>query len=159
MISILFVCLGNICRSPLAEEVFREITRQHNKENLFHIDSCGVENYHMGEKPDVRMALTANLHGLKFNHFARQFKREDFNKFCFIVAMDQNNQRILKNLAETTLMKEKIYTLRTFDTLGNATMDVPDPYYGDQAGFEDVYQIVLRSCERFYSFISEKNLP
>jgi protein-tyrosine phosphatase len=157
-IGVLFVCLGNICRSPLAEEVFRDFTKEQKKDHLFHIDSCGTANYHIGNPPDVRAVKTAFTHGLSLNHLGRQFKISDFDQFKYIIAMVKNNQIDLLNQAKPPQHQNQIHTFRKFDPMGDETLDVPDPYYGNITDFEKVYQIVKRSSENLLQFILKNSI-
>ncbi len=144
---ICFVCLGNIVRSPLGENLFRHKAEQAGVIHRYKIDSAGTGNYHVGEKPDRRMRQVAAQHGLKYSGHARQFQPEDFDRFHLIIAMDLNNQSELLKHAATFDMQRKVRLLREFDPLGGNTDEVPDPYYGGIDGFEEVYGIVERSCQ------------
>lgn len=150
---VLFVCLGNICRSPLVEEVFRDFVRQQKIDHLFQIDSCGTANYHIGDPPDIRAIKTAFSHGLTLNHLGRQFNHSDFQYFHFIIAMDKNNQSDLLRHAKSPQHQKQIHAFRKFDPMGDETLDVPDPYYGNIADFEKVYEIAKRTSENLLQFI------
>ncbi len=144
---ILFVCLGNIVRSPLAENLFRRLTQQAGVGHKYEADSAGTGSWHVGEPPDPRMVRVAAQHGLQYGGRARQFKREDFERFDLIIAMDIDNRAFLFNKARTAEEQAKIHLLREFDPEGGPNASVPDPYYGGPDGFETVYQIVERSCK------------
>lgn len=144
---VLFVCLGNICRSPMGEGALKAILDENNDESVL-VDSAGTAAYHVGNNADVRMRKTALTHGVDLTSLARQVKVTDFYEFDFILAMDTSNYKNLEKIkpndatATLTLMRE-------YDDM-NGDLDVPDPYYGGQEGFEEVYQIVTRSCKKFY---------
>ena len=142
---ILFVCLGNICRSPMAEGMMKHLVKEQNLNN-FHIDSAGTAAYHVGNLPDSRMRATANMHGITLNSKARQFITADYDKFDYIFVMDSSNYENVIDLARTKEDKTKVLLMRDFDEDLYKGQDVPDPYYGGDAGFENVYQILFRSC-------------
>ncbi len=143
---VLFVCLGNICRSPMAEGIFKHKVEERGLTHLFEIDSAGTAAYHVGNLPDERMRETAYSHGILLNSKARQAVAEDLEEFDLILAMDKSNHRNLLKLALNG-NAEKVRLMREFDTKAES-MDVPDPYYGGVAGFEEVYQILDRSCNQ-----------
>jgi protein-tyrosine phosphatase len=144
---ICFVCLGNIVRSPLAENLFRHLAKGSGLSHKYQEDSAGTSAWHVGEKPDSRMRRVAARHGFKYSGNARQFIPEDFDRFDLIIAMDTSNRKNLMSLARNPEHREKIYQMRAFDPIGKTDMAVPDPYYGGIDGFEEVYQIVMRSCQ------------
>lgn len=145
IIRICFVCLGNIVRSPLAENLFRYLVEQIGKEHKYIIDSAGTSAWHVGEPPDPRMRRIAARQGLVCEGRARQFQRADFDNFDLIIAMDAENQETLQRLAPDEEACAKIRLLREFDSQGRPGAPVPDPYYGGISGFEEVYEIVERS--------------
>lgn len=144
MARLLFVCLGNIIRSPLAENLFRFEASEAGLEGKYSVDSAGTAAWHTGEPPDPRMRMTAESHGVKYSGTARQVRALDFEKFDWIIAMDGSNKRDLMDLAASEEQKRKIRLLREFDP-GKDDTDVPDPYYGGAEGFEHTYGIVERS--------------
>ena len=143
---VLFVCLGNIVRSPLAENVFYHLARQRGIEDRFEVDSAGTSAFHVGEPPDHRMQQVAAKYGLTYDGRSRQFTRRDFEVFDLIIAMDMSNCNSLYSLARSDEDKNKVHLLREFDPLGKPTDGVPDPYYGGIKGFEKAYHMVERSC-------------
>ena len=143
MTSILMVCLGNICRSPLAHGVMQS---KLSKEN-FYIDSAGTAAYHVGNPPDKRSILVAKQNGLDISaQSARQFKVSDFDTFDYIYAMDQSNYNNIISLARHSDDIEKVELfLEANPSVKNK--DMPDPYYGGQNGFEHVYNLVNETCD------------
>ncbi len=144
---ILFVCMGNICRSPLAEGVFRHLASQAGRAHEFEVDSCGTGGWHVGEQPDSRARAVAQKYGVPLRHRARQFQRADFDAYDLILALDRDNRDDL--LSFSGLKPEqaaKVKLLREFDPQANGDLDVPDPYYGGPEGFEEVYQMVERAA-------------
>lgn len=142
---ICFVCLGNICRSPTAEGIFQHLINERGLENYFEVDSAGTSAYHIGESADNRSQRTANKHGISLNSKARRFKASDLEYYDLILAMDNKNLRNIQQMANEEQMN-KVGQMRDFDpNPGNG--EVPDPYQGGREGFENVFQIVKRSCE------------
>ncbi len=144
---ICFVCLGNIVRSPLGENMFKHLAQQAGLQDQYQVDSAGTGSWHVGESPDRRMRQVAARKGLKYDGSARQFRPSDFDKFDLIIAMDTDNRGNLMRLARTPDQENKIHLMREFDPLGTPRASVPDPYYGGIDGFEEVYKIVERSCK------------
>lgn len=142
MRKILFVCLGNICRSPLAEGLFLQKLEQKGIRHLFQIDSAGTSNYHIGELPDPRTRQNAEQNGLILHSSARQFKVDDFIEFDLIVAMDQSNRNdILKQQSSLIDNPATVLLMRDFDKNHPGT-GVPDPYQGGLSGFQQVFDIL-----------------
>ncbi|RMG07708.1 MAG: low molecular weight phosphotyrosine protein phosphatase [Planctomycetota bacterium] len=141
---LLFVCLGNICRSPLAEGVFAHLASEAGRGAAYRVDSAGTGAYHAGEPPDPRSADVARRHGVRLRGRARKVRRQDFEDFDLIIAMDGQNHRDLLRACPAPL-QGKVRLLREWDPEGPG--DVPDPYYGGPGGFETVYGIVRRCCE------------
>ena len=155
MHKILFVCLGNICRSPLAEGVFKKIVYDKGLTHQYKADSCGIADYHRGEPPDYRAIATARQHGIELNHAARQFEKNDFEKFDLILVMDRDNYQNAKKLSSSS-NKNKIKFLRDYEFPLVFEAEVPDPYYGGQSGFEEVYQMVYKCCENLIEDLENK---
>ena len=147
MRGLLFVCLGNIIRSPLAEQLFTDLARQAGVADNYSVDSAGTAGWHSGESPDPRMVQTAKQHGLTLGGTARQVHPNDLDTFDLILAMDESNRQDLLELARTPEQRGKIRLLREFDPQ-QGDPDVPDPWYGGQDGFEQTYQIVERSVQK-----------
>lgn len=156
-ISVLFVCLGNICRSPLAEGVFRHVLDGEGLTDRFYVDSAGTGSWHVGESPDHRSVRSAATHGVTLTGHARQVQPEDFQRFDYIVAMDQSNLSHLQQYQSNVGGEAALYLLREFDPEGGPGAEVPDPYYGGPNGFEEVYQIVDRSCRAFLDHVLEES--
>lgn len=148
-IKVLFVCLGNICRSPMAEGLFADLVSKSDLNNSFEIDSAGTSGHHQGELADRRMRETALQHGIRLITRARQFKKTDFQDFDYIAAMDRSVLRDIESLRRTASTgKAKVFLMRDYDPNGESH-DVPDPYYGGSEGFEEVFQILERSSRNF----------
>ncbi len=149
--SILMVCLGNICRSPLAEGIM-SAKLDHTSHN---VDSAGTSSHHQGEMPDPRSVATAQKYAIDIaDQRSRQFQVVDFDVFDYILVMDKSNLKNVLNLARTQADKNKVsLILATLD--GNPEREVPDPYYGGDHGFEHVYHMLDEACE---VFIKQHNL-
>jgi protein-tyrosine phosphatase len=141
---LLFVCLGNIIRSPLAEQLFIDLAHQAGVAKNYTVDSAGTGDWHTGESPDPRMVETAKKHELALGGTARQVRPNDLDRFDLILAMDQSNRADLLKLARMPAQQPKIRMLREFDPQRD-DLDVPDPWYGGQSDFEQTYQIIERS--------------
>lgn len=147
---ILMVCLGNICRSPLAEGILASKLDP----TEFMVDSAGTAGYHVGELPDRRSIATAKLHGLDITYQrSRKFTRNDFQTFDFIFAMDQSNYDNILRLAETSEDRSKVHMILN-QISPNSNAEVPDPYYGGDQGFENVYQMLDEACTIFAKKLS-----
>jgi protein-tyrosine phosphatase len=146
---VLFVCLGNICRSPTAEAVMRDLLAKRRLDGVVQLDSAGTGDWHVGESPDQRASEAASRRGLKLEGAARQVRMQDFEDFDLILAMDSANLRDLRRLAADEKGEKKVRLLREFDpdALASGDLDVPDPYYGGEEGFERVIDLVTAACE------------
>ncbi|ADR20099.1 protein-tyrosine-phosphatase [Marivirga tractuosa] len=153
MKKILFVCLGNICRSPLAEGLMTDKIVKSNMEDQFKIDSCGTADYHIGELPDERTCENALKNGLELKQRARQFEPADFNRFDHILVMDNANKMKVIGLASSEEHLHKVQLMRDFETESNLQgSDVPDPYYGGTEGFQNVYNILDRCTDNLLNY-------
>ena len=155
---ILFVCQGNIIRSPLAEHMFNHLAEEAGVADKYKTDSAGTSAYHVGERPDSRMRQVAANRGFRYDGRARQFQTTDFDRFDLVIAMDSQNMSILKRAARSPEEADKLYTMRTFDPDGDTTMGVPDPYYGGINGFEVTYDIVQRSVAGLLAALENDDL-
>jgi protein-tyrosine phosphatase len=154
-IRILFVCLGNIVRSPLAESLFAHLAGESGAGHRYEVDSAGTGGWHIGERPDARMRQVAAGRGFVYDGRARQFEANDFARFDWVIAMDASNRMTLESMARSEAEREKIRMLRAFDPSGSEDDPVPDPYYGGIDGFERVYDIVERSCRGLLDALEE----
>ncbi len=143
---VLFVCLGNICRSPAAEGIMRHIVSKRNMEALFTIDSAGTYGGHAGDLPDRRMRAAASRRGYLLEHRAQHFKSSMFDRFDYIVAMDDNNYYDLCEMAPTVDDEKKVCRMADYCRHYTAT-HVPDPYYEGAEGFEWVLNLLEDACE------------
>ena len=144
MTKVLFVCLGNICRSPLAEALFRKHVEERGLSDKYEIDSCGTAAYHVGDQPDSRSRANARLNGLEYTHNGRQVADNDFSEFDYIIPMDSSNAANLRQADPTG--NAHIELMRNYDP-GHEGSDVPDPYYGGEQGFQNVFEILDRSTD------------
>jgi protein-tyrosine phosphatase len=142
-IKICFVCMGNICRSPIAENVFRHKASQRGVEHLFEIDSAGTGGWHAGEPPDPRARRIVAANGIKMSGAARQIRRDDFAHFDLLLCMDEENAQYL--LAQGA-PRHKVRLLLDCDP-NVGCREVPDPYYGGSDGFETVFHLVAAACD------------
>lgn len=154
-IKVLFVCLGNICRSPLAEAIFLHKVKQKKIDHWFDADSCGTSNYHIGDPPDSRTIANARKNGVMINHLGRQLHEDDLDYYDFVLAMDHSNHRNILRLANAKNHPEKILLMRSFDPKGKDE-EVPDPYYGGEQHFQDVFDILNRTMNSFVQHLEEK---
>lgn len=152
---ICFVCLGNICRSPTAEGIFIQKVKQAGLENYFYIDSAGTAAYHVGEPANSKSQATANKHGVHLPSRARKFEYADLEEFDLILAMDSENYRNLRDLDRKDRFSSKIKMMRDYDP-EPGDGEVPDPYYGGLQGFENVFQVLDRSCEQLLNSLKER---
>lgn len=147
-VSILFICLGNICRSPAAEAVMRKKLDDiwPNGSNI-KVDSAGIGSWHEGQLPDYRMRRTGKRHGYDISSRARQIKQADFSRFTYIIGMDYENISDLNSLARTDEERKKILCAADFMTHHPAYHTVPDPYYGDEKDFELALELIEDACD------------
>ena len=154
-IAVLFVCLGNICRSPAAEAIFINLIEKKKLTDGFIVDSAGTGSWHIGSAPDKRSIEVADKHGIDIRHQkARQFTNHDFNKFDHIYVMDKSNFSDVVRLASTQNDVDKVKLILQHVNSENPP-SVPDPYYGGNDGFENVYQLLDAACQKIIDKIKQ----
>lgn len=153
---VLFVCTGNICRSPTAEAVFRHQVEAAGMSSRFFTDSAGTHGYHIGDPPDPRSVSVAAARGVDMRDLrARKVQVSDFSRFHYIVAMDSGHYTVLERLKPAT-GGGALSLFRTFEAVDGPALDVPDPYYGGQADFEQVYDLIEGGCRNIISILAGK---
>jgi protein-tyrosine phosphatase len=147
-VRLLFVCMGNICRSPTAEAVMRHLVAEEGLEDEIVIDSAGTGPWHAGNPPDERSSAAAKARGITMEGVARQVGPRDFETYDLLLAADAENVRVLRAVAPDQEAAAKIHLLREYDPHSVAAGDlaIPDPYYGGVDGFEDVLDLVDAAC-------------
>ncbi len=148
---LLFVCLGNICRSPTAEGVTRALVSDAGLQDSIELDSAGTGAWHVGSPPDRRAAAAARARGVELEGRARLLREEDFDEFDLLLAMDRENLRELLRQAPGDEQRAKVRLLREFDPASDdgpptRELDIPDPYYGTGGGFDEVFELVHAAC-------------
>ena len=155
-IRICFVCLGNICRSPTAEGVMLQLVRQAGLAERVAIDSAGTGAWHAGERADPRSRAEAERRGVELPSIARQFTTADFDAFDYVIAMDRRNVRDLERLAGAPGHARKVRLLRSFAEQADE-LDVPDPYYGGDNGFSNVFEICEAGCRGLLAHLRKEH--
>lgn len=153
-IRILFVCLGNICRSPAAEGVMLHVLEDKPDAGRWTVDSCGTGDYHIGDLPDHRMREHARRRGLNLTHICRQIRREDFRNFDLIIGMDAMNIANLRRIAPDEASERKIVCISDFFPAESEYDVVPDPYYSGPEAFETVLDLLEDACANIYARLS-----
>lgn len=155
MYKVLFVCMGNICRSPSAEAVFRELVKGRGLESSFVIDSAGTHGYHIGNPPDRRSIAAAARRGVEMRDLrARRFEAVDFERFDYLLAMDNDNRARMLALADGESQQQKLSLM--LDYADTELTEVPDPYYGELDGFEQVLDLLEEACTGLLQAIVEQ---
>lgn len=155
-VKILFVCMGNICRSPTAEGVFRHKIKEAGLDDLIHIDSAGTHAYHVGEPPDARAQKAAMKRSVDLSkQRARRVKSQDFEEFDYVIAMDVNNEADMQSVCPEGL-EEKIHLFLKFAS-NTRTVEVPDPYYGGGNGFEIVLDLVEDAADGLIAHLQKNH--
>ena len=148
-VRLLFVCMGNICRSPTAEGVMAHLLEKEGLADRVTIDSAGTGAWHAGSAPDERATSAAATRGITLSGCSRQVRQSDFHDFDLLLCADGDNLRDVRALAPDKAARDKVRRLREFDpeAVRAGDLDIPDPYYGGARGFEDVLDLVERACE------------
>ena len=155
MVRVLFVCMGNICRSPLAQGVFENVLRREGLEDEVSVDSAGTGHWHVGSPPDERALSAASLRGLDLSaQRARQIAREDCQNFDYILTMDEGNYHMVSSLCRGSAVVRPFLDFAT----DSPEREVPDPYYGGPDGFEHVLDLVEEASEGLLEDIGERHL-
>jgi protein-tyrosine phosphatase len=152
---ILFVCMGNICRSPAGENVMRHMVKKARLSSAIACDSAGTIGYHVNEKPDERMILSASKRGIQFSGRSRRFSPRDFSDFDLIIPMDHANTRDILVLAKDVDSSQKVTPFCEFVENFDA-QEVPDPYYGGEAGFDHVMDLMEDGCQNLLNQMVSK---
>ena len=143
---LLFVCLGNICRSPAAEGVMRTLVENAGRGDEFVIDSAGIGGWHVGQLPDSRMRRRGSVRGYRFDSRARQLSEADFSRFDLILVMDNANVRAVKAMASAPEQRDKVRMLGSYMTSHAGVSEIPDPYYGDDSDFDYALDLIEDAC-------------
>lgn len=155
-IKVMFVCTGNICRSPLAHAVLDHKARERGLTAAVETESSGIHSYHVGDNADSRMRQTAKDKGVKLDHMARQLRSQDLSEYDVLLAMDRSHYREMERMAagDAALLKK----IKLFGAYlnGDDAKDIPDPYFGGQAGFDLVFDMVAEGCDNLLSDLEEQ---
>ncbi len=152
---VLFVCLGNICRSPAAQGVLQHIVDTHVASADWHIDSAGTYGGHAGDMPDRRMRIHAQRRGYNLTHRSRRVRESDFDDFDLIIAMDKSNERNMRDMAPSVEAEAKIVPMTEFVTMSTRYDHIPDPYYEGAEGFELVLDLLENGCANLYDVMTD----
>jgi protein-tyrosine phosphatase len=157
MVHVLFVCLGNICRSPLAEGIFKKLIEEAGLSSFINADSAGTSRWHIDEPPDTRSIQIAEKNNIQLDHLGKQILRNDLDRFDYILAMDHENlEEILRLQNLDQIHKAKVMLMRDFDNQQSGA-DIPDPYYGGQNGFQLVFDMLEESLSNFLDFLMDEH--
>jgi protein-tyrosine phosphatase len=151
-----FVCLGNICRSPTAEAIMRELVREAGLAADIEVDSAGTAGWHIGDAPDQRSVDEANRRGVRIVHRGRQFVPTDFDSFDLVLAMDHDNHNQLRRLAPNGDAADKVVFLRSFDPDAHGAVEIDDPYYGTAEEFARAYDEIYAACRGLLAHVKEQ---
>ncbi len=160
MVKVLYVCLGNICRSPLGEASFNKIVKERGLGQSLWADSAGTAGYHIGKKADPRSIKTAENHGIELTHVVQKVSKEDLDNFDHIAVMDESNfediHKLYYDYKGVPPSVDKLFLIRDFDPEVRGVNEVPDPYYENASAFEEVYQMLDRSNQAFVDHLVDK---
>ncbi|MFJ2262244.1 low molecular weight protein-tyrosine-phosphatase [Streptomyces sp. NPDC087844] len=151
-----FVCTGNICRSPMAESVFRARVAEAGLDGLVEVDSAGTDGWHEGDGADPRTVSVLETNGYGSGHAARRFRPDWFSRLDLVIALDSSHLKALRRLAPTPVDAEKVRLLRSYDFAAGADRDVPDPYYGGMDGFEECLEMVEAASPGLLAAVREQ---
>ncbi|MFB7242518.1 protein tyrosine phosphatase [Streptomyces populi] len=151
-----FVCTGNICRSPMAESVFRAHVARAGLDGLVEVDSAGTDGWHEGDGADERTVAVLEAGGYESDHSARQFRASWFSRLDLVIALDTGHLKTLRRLANSPGDAEKVRLLRSYDPAAGGALDVPDPYYGHMDGFEECLEMVEAASPGLLAAVQER---
>ncbi|MGW2960602.1 low molecular weight protein-tyrosine-phosphatase [Streptomyces sp. NPDC001220] len=151
-----FVCTGNICRSPMAESVFRARIAEAGLDDRVEVDSAGTGGWHEGDGADPRTVRVLREHGYDGDHTARQFQASWFDRLDLVIALDSGHLKALRRLAPTTEDAHKVHLLRSYDPDAADDLDVPDPYYGGPDGFEECLEMVEAASQGLLAAVRDE---
>lgn len=156
MIRVLFVCLGNICRSPLAEAIFNQLIREEGLEEQIACDSAGTGDWHVGEPPDPRTQEVARRYDVPIHHHGQQFDPVTAATFQYVIAMDRQNRADMEaQIPSLDAVSYQLFLMREFDD-DPGSQDVPDPYWGGEQGFDDMYHLLRRCCVNLLTHLKQQ---
>jgi protein-tyrosine-phosphatase len=155
-LKVLFVCLGNICRSPIAHAIFLDKLNKLKLNHQVEVNSKGTANFHLGQPPDARCLKILKQHQIEFNHQASQICTSDLDYYDYILVMDHLNYEDVINLASNPTANQKVLLLRSFEVGNQTDFNVPDPYYSTEQQFDEVFHICLNSIDGFIQFLFTK---
>jgi protein-tyrosine phosphatase len=156
---VLFICLGNICRSPAAHGVFQKLIDKRELSDFIEVDSCGTSGHHAGERADQRMIQTAFNRDIVVNSISRKFEKSDFRSFDYLIAMDESNLENILELDVNNEFTQKVTLLTDYcKGIYESATKVPDPYYGDDKGFETVLDLLENGCQNLMTEILSKKV-
>lgn len=152
-IGVLFICLGNICRSPAAEGIFQALVEKRGLSDMFKIDSAGTSGYHDGDLPDTRMRAAGKTRNYAFDSISRKLVVEDFDQFDYLIVMDQDNHRNTLTLTRGPADQQKVFPMIDFIYTIDEIDGIPDPYFGGAEGFEHVLNLLEEGCENLLDIL------